>query len=183
MPDDTRIYDLMLLLSTSVEEEQRAKILADVDTAISSAGGSVVHNGDWGTRPLAYRIEHQDGAEYHLLQFSGPPSLLDSLNHSLRITDGVLRFRMIKVLPGTPPPPRPEPAPVVHATTTGASASAAPGPASAPADAAAHSEAAPAAPSEAPAAPSEAAPAAPAEAAPAAPAEVPAEPAPEAAEE
>ena len=31
--------------------------------------------------------------------------LLDQLDHSLKITDGVLRFRITKLRPGTPPPP------------------------------------------------------------------------------
>jgi small subunit ribosomal protein S6 len=109
MPEHTAIYDLMLLLSTTAEDERRAKILADVQKAIADSQGTIVHTGDWGPRAMTYRIDHQDGAEYHLVQFTGPPALLDSLNHSLRITDGVLRFRIIKVRPGTPPPPTPEP--------------------------------------------------------------------------
>ena len=117
MAEDTPVYDLMLLLSTSAEDDRRAKILADVDSAISGAGGSIVHNGDWGMRPMAYRIQHQSDAEYHLLQFTGPPALLETLRHNLGITDGVLRSRIIKVLPGTPPPPTPTPV-AVHAPAT-----------------------------------------------------------------
>ena len=103
MPQQPTIYDLMLLLSTSAPDEQRAKVLADVEAAIPAAGGSIERKADWGTRPMAYRIAHQPDAEYHLIQFSGPTALLESLGHTLRITDGVLRFRIIKVLPGTPP--------------------------------------------------------------------------------
>ena len=95
----------MLLLSTSASDEERAKILSDVETAISAAGGTIERNQEWGTRPMTYRINHEADAEYHLLQFTGPTSLLESLEHSLRIADEVLRFRIIKVLPGTPPPP------------------------------------------------------------------------------
>lgn len=96
------VYDLMLLLSTSAPEERRAKVLTDVEQAISGGGGAIVRKDDWGTRAMAYRINHQSDAEYHLLQFTGPPALLESLSHSLRITDGVLRFRIIK--PPAPPP-------------------------------------------------------------------------------
>jgi small subunit ribosomal protein S6 len=110
MPEEAPLYDLMLLLSNDAEEERRERIVADVRQAISSGGGSITHDDDWGARPLAYRIAHQVDAEYHLLQFTGPPALLESLGHTLRITDGVLRFRIIKVLPGTPGPPKPEPA-------------------------------------------------------------------------
>jgi small subunit ribosomal protein S6 len=114
MPVTSPLYDLTLLLSTSAPEERRAKILADTEVAITSGGGAIERNDDWGTRPLAFQINHQADAEYHLLQFTGPPSLLEALAHTLKITDGVLRFRIIKVLPGTPPPPEQRP-PVVAA--------------------------------------------------------------------
>jgi small subunit ribosomal protein S6 len=104
------IYDLMLLLATSAPEERRAKIRADVEATITSGGGRIERDDDWGVRPLAYEINHLTDAEYHLLQFSGPPPLLDALSHSLKIADGVTRFRIIKVLSGTPPPPDPGPA-------------------------------------------------------------------------
>lgn len=112
---ETPTYDLMLLLSTVVPEEERAKILAEVESSIASGGGSLERNDDWGTRPLTYRINHQAEAEYHLLQFSGGPPLLETLSHNLRITDGVTRFRIIKTRPGTPPPPDSAP-PMVTAT-------------------------------------------------------------------
>jgi small subunit ribosomal protein S6 len=130
MPSEAAIYDLVLLLSTNSPEEERAKILADVETAISAGGGSVERNQDWGRRALAFRIDHQAEAEYHLLQLTGPPELLESLSHSLKIADGVLRFRIIKVIPGTPPPPDSAP-PVIAVAPVPASAAAMPTPAAA----------------------------------------------------
>ena len=100
------LYDLMLLLDTSAPEEQRAKILSDVETMVSSTG-EIVGNHDWGTRALAYEIRHKGDAEYHLLQFHGPAELLANLQRTLRITDGVVRFRIIKLAPGTPSAPDP----------------------------------------------------------------------------
>ena len=61
---------------------------------------------------MTFRINHQREAAYHMLQFTGPVALLESLSHSLRIADGVLRFRIIKVAPGTPPAPE-TPPPVI----------------------------------------------------------------------
>ena len=114
MTQEPTIYDLMLLLSTGAEDERRAQILANVEAAISRGGGSIERNDDWGSRPLAYRIQHEREGEYHLLQFSGPPPLLEALSHDLRIADGVLRFRIIKVLPGQPSPPEGPPPVVAH---------------------------------------------------------------------
>ncbi len=100
MAPDTTIYDLTLLLSTAAPEETRAKILADLEAAIQRGGGSIVGRSAWGTRNLTYRIERQDDAEFHLLQITAPPSLLEDLGHNLHITDGVLRFRIIKSIAG-----------------------------------------------------------------------------------
>jgi small subunit ribosomal protein S6 len=124
MAHDAPIYDLMLLLSTDAPDEERAKILADVQSAIAGGGGSVVREDQWGQRPLTYRISHQAEAEYHLLQMTGPPALLESLSHSLRIADSVLRFRIIKVRSGTPAPPSSAPPVVAPVTATPAIAGA-----------------------------------------------------------
>jgi small subunit ribosomal protein S6 len=99
------IYDLMLLLDTQAEEATRAKIVADARAAIE-AQGELVRQDDWGERALAYPIERKANAEYHLLQFHATtPELLAGLNRSLRITDGILRFRIIKLKPGVPEAP------------------------------------------------------------------------------
>jgi len=101
------IYDLMVLLATSAEDERRARILADIEQTIADNGGSVELKQEWGVRRLAFEIAHTPDAEYHLLQFSGPPALVETLSYNLKIADGVLRHRIIKVTPGTPPPPEP----------------------------------------------------------------------------
>ena len=113
MPSEPTLYDLVLLLSTKSDEAARAKVLTDVEAAITAAAGTVERNQEWGQRPTAYVIDHQPEAEYHLLQFTGPTSLLEDLQHSLRISDDVLRFRIIKVVRGTPPAPDQAPPVVV----------------------------------------------------------------------
>jgi small subunit ribosomal protein S6 len=114
MPSDLTVYDLVLLLSLNGEDDARAKIIADVEAAIPAGGGSITLEQAWGRRPTTFPIDHQSEAEYHLIQFTGPSALLDSLSHSLGIADEVLRFRIIKNLPGTPPAPD-SPPPVVAA--------------------------------------------------------------------
>jgi small subunit ribosomal protein S6 len=102
MTDAKPIYDLVLLLDLGAEDDRRAKIVADARAAIS-AEGELLGDQPWGTRPLSYEIGHREAADYHLLQFSGPPSLIAGLEHTLRITDGVIRYRVIKLPPGSTP--------------------------------------------------------------------------------
>lgn len=119
MSPEPTLYDLVLLLSTQSDEAVRAKVLTDVEAAIAAAGGSVERNQEWGQRPTTYKIDHQGEADYHLLQFIGPTALLEDLQHSLRISDDVLRFRIIKVKRGTPPAPDQAPPVVIGAAGIG----------------------------------------------------------------
>lgn len=100
-------YDLMLLLSPAAADEQRAKILSDTEATITRLG-EVVGKHEWGLRPTTYEIRHKGEAEYHLIQFHATRELLETLERTLRITDGVVRFRIIKLAPGTPAPPDPK---------------------------------------------------------------------------
>jgi small subunit ribosomal protein S6 len=104
MATEAPLYDLTLLLDTSMEDTRRDQILANVEHAIE-AGGEIVGRHEWGVRQTAYEVRKHTDAEYHLIQFHGTPELLEQLDHNLKITDGILRHRIIKLRPGTPPPP------------------------------------------------------------------------------
>jgi len=98
-------YDLVILLDPQAHDDVRAKVLADT-RAMIAASGELVRDDHWGDRALAFPIEHRTDAEYHLLQFNAAaPELLRELNRTLQITDGILRFRIVKLKPGTPDPP------------------------------------------------------------------------------
>ena len=101
------LYDLMLLLDSNAPDDRRQEIVRNAQQMIEG-GGSVVGIHDWGMRRMAYEIDHRAEADYRLFQFETAGSdLLESLDHTLKITDGVLRFRIIRLKPGAPPPPAP----------------------------------------------------------------------------
>jgi small subunit ribosomal protein S6 len=104
-----RQYDLMLLLDPNAPEGRDEQILGDVDQLIGS-GGTLIGRHDWGMRRMSFEIDHRPEALYYLFQFEGDNSLLERLGHMLKITDGVLRFRVIQVKPGSAAPPAPKPA-------------------------------------------------------------------------
>jgi small subunit ribosomal protein S6 len=104
MSSGTHIYDLTLLLDPAVEADRREQIVADVADLIVREGEFIGRH-DWGTRATTYEVRKHTEADYHLIQFRGPNSLLEQLDHNLKITDGVLRFRIIRLRPGTPEPP------------------------------------------------------------------------------
>src|SRR3954470_14136347 len=101
-------YDLMLLLDPNAPEGRGDQILGDVEQAIGG-GGQLIGRHDWGLRRMTFEIDHRPEADYHLFQFEADVQLLEQLDHMLKITDGVLRFRILKLRAGTPPPPEPRP--------------------------------------------------------------------------
>lgn len=140
-PQMATLYDLMLMLDADLPEDRRDELVKTTRKSIESGGGNVVSANTWGTRKLAYEIDHRTEAAYYLFQFEGGNELLAELGRSLGIADGVLRFRIIRQPPGTKPaPPPPLPAAESPRPST---------------------EKAPAAPAEAPAAPAEPPPPAP----------------------
>jgi small subunit ribosomal protein S6 len=96
------------MLDPEIPEERREQIASEARKRIES-GGSLKHDTTWGMRKLAYEIEQRTEADYRFFRFETDQGLLDDLNHNLRITDGVLRFRVFKVDPRSPAivPPAP----------------------------------------------------------------------------
>jgi small subunit ribosomal protein S6 len=64
--------------------------------------GSLKHENSWGLRKMAYEINRRTEADYRWMRFEAPSELLDTLDHNLKIADGVLRFRLFKVDPDAP---------------------------------------------------------------------------------
>ena len=99
----------MLMLDPNAPEERQSEVIQNVQSMIEG-DATLVGKHDWGVRRIAYEIDHRPEAAYHLFQFETDSSeLLERLNHSLKIADGVLRFRTIRLKPGSPPPPTPRP--------------------------------------------------------------------------
>ena len=76
--------------------------LAQQARAQIEGGGTLKHENNWGLRKLAYEIEQRNEADYRWFRFEAAPELLEEIDHSLKITDGVLRFRIFKVDPDAP---------------------------------------------------------------------------------
>jgi small subunit ribosomal protein S6 len=140
-----RDYELVLMLDPEAPDGRRDEVAGETQKRIESAG-QLKHADTWGTRKLAFEIRQRTEADYRFYRFAAERDLLEQLDHSLKITDGVLRFRIFKVDAGTPtvaPPPTAQPAGVSARVARAERRAAEPQPA------AEESESEPAAPEEA----------------------------------
>jgi small subunit ribosomal protein S6 len=96
-----REYELVLMLDPQLDAGARDALAQEARGQIEAAGG-LKHENVWGLRKMAYEINRRTEADYRWFRFEAPSELLDTLDHNLKIADGVLRFRIFKVDPGTP---------------------------------------------------------------------------------
>ncbi len=89
------------MLDPGLEDDARDKLAGEVRQRIDS-DGNLKHEDNWGMRKLAYEIRQRTEADYRWLRFEASPELLSQLDHSLKIADGVLRFRIFRVDPRSP---------------------------------------------------------------------------------
>ena len=100
-------YELVLMLDPEVPDERREEIAVSARRRIEE-GATLKQERTWGNRKMSYEIDQRNEADYRFFRFENGKGILDDLNHNLKITDGVLRFRIYKVDPRTPvidPPP------------------------------------------------------------------------------
>jgi small subunit ribosomal protein S6 len=96
-----REYELVLLLDPQLDAPARDALVTDARGQIEAAG-NLKHENSWGLRKMSFEINKRTEADYRWLRFEAPSDLLDSLDHNLKIADGVLRFRIFKVDPSAP---------------------------------------------------------------------------------
>jgi small subunit ribosomal protein S6 len=96
-----REYELVLMLDPELDAPARDALVQQSRGQIE-ATGSLKGENDWGLRKMAYEINRRTEADYRWFRFEAPSDLLDTLDHELKIADGVLRFRIFKVDPSTP---------------------------------------------------------------------------------
>ena len=89
------------MLDPQLDAPARDGLAQDARGQIEAAG-SLKHENNWGLRKMAYEINQRTEADYRWFRFEAPTELLDSLDHNLKIADGVLRFRIFKVDPDAP---------------------------------------------------------------------------------
>ena len=86
-----RRYELMLIVRPDVPDDKSQAVIDRVTRQITAGGGQIVKVAPWGRRRLAYPIDRFREGSYHIILFASPAGLLAELEHSLLITEEVIR--------------------------------------------------------------------------------------------
>ncbi|MFP5342446.1 MAG: 30S ribosomal protein S6 [Candidatus Limnocylindria bacterium] len=86
-----RRYELMLIIRPDVPDDKAQAVIDRTTRQITAAGGQILKVAPWGRRRLAYPIDRHREGSYHIVLFQAPGDALVELEHSLLITEEVLR--------------------------------------------------------------------------------------------
>ena len=92
-----RRYELMLVIRPDVADDKSQALVDRTTRQIVAAGGQIVKVAPWGRRRLAYPIDRHREGSYQIILFEAPAAAITELEHTLLITEEVLRHLVTRV--------------------------------------------------------------------------------------
>jgi small subunit ribosomal protein S6 len=86
-----RRYELMLIIRPDVPDDKGQAVIDRTTRQITAAGGQILKVAPWGRRRRAYPIDRHREGSYHIILFQAPSDALVDLEHTLLITEEVIR--------------------------------------------------------------------------------------------
>ena len=89
-------YELAVVLSAKLEDDERAAALEKVKGYITRFGGNIVDVDEWGKKRLAYEIQKMKEAYYYFIHFESDAETPSEIEQRIRIMDNVIRFLCVR---------------------------------------------------------------------------------------
>ena len=89
-------YELAVVVSAKLEEEDRAAVVEKAKALIERFGGQITNVDDWGKKRLAYEIQKMKEGFYYFIQFDAETSAPAEIESRMRIMDNVIRYLIVK---------------------------------------------------------------------------------------
>jgi len=92
-----REYELVYIVSPEVSDEDMEKVTQRVTQLVANNGGQVIETQPWGRRRLAYPIQDFREGYYVTLKLQMNPQSTAEFERSLKLTEGIIRYLLVKV--------------------------------------------------------------------------------------
>ena len=89
-------YELALVLSAKIEDEERAAMVEKVQAMITTAGATITNVDEWGKKQLAYEIQKMKEGYYYFIQFDAEPAAPAEIEDNIRIMENIVRFLCVR---------------------------------------------------------------------------------------
>lgn len=92
-----RAYELMIIIDVDTDEAGVDEIVGQVASHMTGLGGRVDNENRWGRRRFAYEINHKNEGIYTVLELVTPGGDMAPMERTLRLADGVVRHKLIRL--------------------------------------------------------------------------------------
>lgn len=89
-------YELMVILDPDTDERSVAPSLEAFLEVIRQSGGTVENLDIWGKRRLAYEINKKSEGIYAVANFTSSPAATAELDRQLRLSEAVMRTKVMR---------------------------------------------------------------------------------------
>ncbi len=89
-------YEVVYILDTKLDDATKDALIERFKGVVESNGGAVEGVDKWGVKKLAYEINFKSEGFYVLMNFTADAVVPAELERQMRITDGVMRFIVVK---------------------------------------------------------------------------------------
>ncbi len=89
-------YELAVVLSAKLEDDDRTAALDKVKALIERFGGQITNVDDWGKKKLAYEIQKMTEGYYYFIQFDAEATAPAEIESRIRIMDNVIRYLIVR---------------------------------------------------------------------------------------
>lgn len=87
-------YEVMYIISPTVEEEQ-VKALVEKFNELISEHGEIEKVEEWGRKKLAYEVQDQKEGYYVLVYFTANPEFPAELERNFKINENILKYLIL----------------------------------------------------------------------------------------
>ena len=85
-------YETVFIATPVLSDAQMKEAVAKYTSFITSNGGEIVYEEDWGLKQLAYPIQHKTSGFYYLIEFKADPEFVANLEIQYKRDERILRF-------------------------------------------------------------------------------------------
>ena len=89
-------YELAVVLSAKLEDEERAAAMEKVTGYITRFGGTVTDIDEWGKKRLAYEIQKMKEGFYYFVHFESDSVCPNEVEKHIRIMEPVIRYLCVR---------------------------------------------------------------------------------------
>ena len=89
-------YELAVVVSAKIEDEERAAVVDRCKALIERFGGVITEVDDWGKKRLAYEIQKMREGFYYFIQFESDSNCPNEVENHIRIMEPVIRYLCVK---------------------------------------------------------------------------------------